>query len=234
MPFSIQAKILRLIQEKSIERLGGGRSIPVDVRIIAATNRNLEKAIEEGLFREDLYYRLKVVTIHLPLLINRQGDISLLCEYFLTLFSKEMNIANPGITDKAKELIEKCEWQGNVRELGNFIKKALIFSSGYPIQPSDVSYTISEVDGEKTVTSTQSIEKLARQWIREVLVSKNRKDLFHNLMDQFGSVLIGEALSLTDGNRSKASKMLGLSRPTLQSKIEKYQLRFETSVKNEN
>ena len=232
MPRSIQAKILRLVQEKNIERLGGGRSIPVDVRIIAATNRNLEKAIKEDRFREDLYYRLKVVTVELPLLRNRQGDIALLCEYFLSLFSREMNIDNPGITDDAKKMIEKHTWPGNVRELGNTIKKALIFSSGYPIQPSDMSHAISEAKGEKTVTSNKSIEKLMRQWIREVLATKDHKNLFYNIMDQYGSVVIGEALSLTDGNRSKASKILGLSRPTLQSKIEKYQLKFETSVKN--
>ncbi len=231
MPISIQAKILRLIQERSIERLGGGKPIPVDVRIIAATNRNLEKAIRADRFREDLYYRLKVVSVVLPLLRERQGDIALLCEYFLSLFSMEMNIDNPGMTDKAKGLIENYTWPGNVRELGNAIKKALIFSSGYPIRPSDVSYAISESDEKAIIPSTESIEKAARQWVREILASKNSKDHFNNLMDRFGSVVLSEALSLTGGNRSNAAKMLGMSRPTLQSRLEKYNLIFETSVK---
>ena len=234
MPISIQAKILRLIQERSIERLGGGKPIPVDVRIIAATNRNLEKAIQADRFREDLYYRLKVVSVVLPLLRERQGDIALLCEYFLSLFSMEMNIDNPGMTDKAKGLIENYTWPGNVRELGNAIKKALIFSSGYPIRPSDVSYAISESDEKAIIPSTESIEKAARQWVREILASKNRKDHFNNLMDRFGSVVLSEALSLTGGNRSNAAKMLGMSRPTLQSRLEKYNLIFETSVKKSN
>ncbi|MDA3898769.1 MAG: sigma-54 dependent transcriptional regulator [Desulfobacteraceae bacterium] len=234
MPISIQAKILRLIQERSIERLGGGKPIPVDVRIIAATNRNLEKAIQADRFREDLYYRLKVVSVVLPLLRERQGDIALLCEYFLSLFSMEMNIDNPGMTDKAKGLIENYTWPGNVRELGNAIKKALIFSSGYPIRPSDVSYAISESDKKAIIPSTESIEKAARQWVREILASKNSKDHFNNLMDRFGSVVLSEALSLTGGNRSNAAKMLGMSRPTLQSKLEKYNLIFETSVKKSN
>jgi len=231
MPMSIQAKILRLIQERSIERLGGDRPISVDVRIIAATNRNLERSIEEERFREDLYYRLKVVTVNLPLLRHRRGDIPLLCEYFLSLFSKEMNIENPGITDDAKELVEKYTWPGNVRELGNSIKKALIFSSGYPIRPADVSNAIAGTEEKKVVTSAVSIEKAARQWVREVLEIEDLQDPFQNLIDRFGSIVIGEALSLTDGNRSRAAKMLGLSRPTLQSKIEKYNLVFETSVK---
>jgi len=231
MPMSIQAKILRLIQERSIERLGGDRPISVDVRIIAATNRNLEKSIDEERFREDLYYRLKVVTVNLPLLKDRQGDIPLLCNYFLSLYSKEMNIDNPGMTDDARQLVEKYAWPGNVRELGNSIKKALIFSSGYPIRPSDVSHAIAGSDDKKVVATAISIEKAARQWVRKVLETEDMSDPFQNLMDRFGSIVIGEALSLTDGNRSKAAKMLGLSRPTLQSKIEKFDLVFETSVK---
>jgi DNA-binding NtrC family response regulator len=231
MPMSIQAKILRLIQERSIERLGGGQPISVDVRIIAATNRNLEKSIEEERFREDLYYRLKVVTVKLPLLSDRRGDIPLLCDYFLSLFSKEMNIENPGITDEARQIVEKYAWPGNVRELGNSIKKALIFSGGYPILPADVSHAISGTEGKKDAPSALSIENAARQWVREVLETEDLQEPFQNLVDRFGSIVVGEALSLTSGNRSRAAKLLGLSRPTLQSKIEKFNLVFETSVK---
>ncbi len=231
MPMSIQAKILRLIQERSIERLGGAHPISVDVRILAATNRNLERLIEEERFREDLYYRLKVVSVNLPRLKDRRGDIPLLCEYFLSLFSKEMNIDNPGITNEAKQMVETYAWPGNVRELGNSIKKALIFSSGYPIQATEVSQAISGSEEKKVVISEGSIEKAARQWVREILTTEVQNDAFQNLMDRFGSIVIGEALSLTEGNRSRAAKMLGLSRPTLQSKIEKYNLIFETSVK---
>ena len=231
MPMSIQAKILRLIQERSIERLGGDRPITVDVRIIAATNRNLEKLMKQESFREDLYYRLKVVSIALPRLRERKKDIPLLCEYFLSLFSKEMHIDNPGMTPEAKKLIEQHAWPGNVRELGNSIKKALIFSSGYPIRPADVSHAISGSEEKKPPPSDASIETAARQWVREMLTSRIEEDAFGQLMDRFGSIVIGEALALNDGNRSRAAKMLGMSRPTLQSRIEKYDLVFETSVK---
>ena len=142
MPFSIQAKILRLLQERSIERLGGREPIPVDVRIIAATNRDLEAALAQGRFREDLYYRLKVVTLWLPPLKERAQDITLLAEYFLARFAKEMDMGNPGTTAEAKLLLQNYQWPGNVRELANAMQKALIFSRGYPIHPEDVSRAI--------------------------------------------------------------------------------------------
>ncbi|MCK4729285.1 MAG: sigma-54-dependent Fis family transcriptional regulator, partial [Desulfobacterales bacterium] len=116
MPFSIQAKILRLLQEKSIERLGGSKPVPVDVRIIAATNRDLEAALTEGRFREDLYYRLKVVTISLPPLRERLDDIPLLTDYFLSRFTKEMRLDNPGMTAEGKSVLNDYNWPGNVRE----------------------------------------------------------------------------------------------------------------------
>jgi nitrogen regulation protein NR(I) len=232
MPLPIQAKILRLLQEKSIERLGGEKLIPVDVRIIAATNRNLEKAIEEERFREDLYYRLKVVTIELPPLRARQSDIPLLCDYFLSLYSREIHIENPGITDAAKEILSRHSWPGNVRELGNAIKKALIFNRGYPIRPEDISQAISGLEEKKIAAHALSVEALGRQWVREILMSEDRNDLFNHLMDRFGSLVLSEAMNLTGGNRSRAAKMLGLSRPTLQSKIEKFNLLIETSVKS--
>ena len=233
MPFGIQAKILRLLQEKSIERLGGREPIPVDVRIIAATNRDLEAALTDGRFREDLYYRLKVVTVWLPPLRERAGDISLLAEYFLARFSKEMGIDNPGITDTAKALLAGYSWPGNVRELGNSLQKALIFSRGCPIGPEDVARAIG---GEAPVRNGEAdpTGEAIRQWIRRSLASEDGEALFDTLMDRFASVLISEALSLTGGNRSRAAKLLGLSRPTLLSKIEKYRLKVETSVMSES
>src|SRR6056297_1849339 len=155
MPLSIQAKILRLLQEQSIERLGGTQPISVDVRIIAATNRNLERAIEEERFRQDLYYRLNVVTLELPPLRERKGDIPLLCDYFLSLYAKEMEIDNPGMSERAKDMINKHAWPGNVRELGNAIKKALIFSRGYPIRAEAMTQALS-VDDEASDTRAEN------------------------------------------------------------------------------
>ena len=232
MPFSIQAKILRLLQEKSIERLGGREPIPVDVRILAATNRDLEALLAAGKFREDLYYRLKVVTLWLPPLKERTGDRVLLAEYFLARFAKEMGLNNPGMTPEAKALLKTYRWPGNVRELANTMQKALIFSRGYPIHPQDVTRAIGGESPVKEVGKPEADEVL-RQWVRQSLGSEGGRDLFDTFIDRFASLLISEALDLTGGNRSRAAKLLGISRPTLLSKIDKYRLKFETSVKLE-
>ncbi len=232
MPFSIQAKILRLLQERSIERLGGREPIPVDVRIIAATNRDLEAALAQGRFRNDLYYRLKVVTLWLPPLKERSQDITLLAEYFLARFAKEMGIGNPGTTAEARLLLQNYQWPGNVRELANAMQKALIFSRGYPIDPEDVSRAIG---GESLAREAgdQQADEVVRQWVRQTLAAGEAKDVFETCMDHFASLIISEALDLTGGNRSRTAKILGISRPTLLSKIDKYRLKLETSVKLE-
>ncbi|MFA4915318.1 MAG: sigma-54 dependent transcriptional regulator [Syntrophales bacterium] len=232
MPFTVQAKILRLLQERSIERLGGREPIPVDVRIIAATNMDLETAIAEGRFREDLYYRLKVVTIWLPPLRERLQDATRLADYFLIRFAKEMNLDNPGMTLEAKEMLNHYPWPGNVRELSNAIQKALIFSRGCPIRPQDISKAIKGKDTTIGSAEEHRPNELIQQWVRKSLLSENNnKDLFDSLMDNFGSVVIVEALDITCGNRSRAAKLLGISRPTLLARTEKYNIKIETLVK---
>ena len=232
MPFSIQSKILRLLQERSIERLGGRQSIPVDVRIIAATNRDLEKSLEEGRFREDLYYRLKVVTLWLPPLRERREDIPLLSDYFLSRFCREMEMNNPGITPEAKAALSRYDWPGNVRELANTLQKALIFSRGLTIGADDVTQIIREesADGRR---DQERVEEAIRGWVRQALSVSPEGNLFDELMDRFARILITEALNLTEGNRSRAAKLIGLSRPTLLSKIEKYAIHLKTAVKDE-
>jgi DNA-binding NtrC family response regulator len=230
MPFSIQAKILRLLQEKSIERLGGREPIPVDVRIIAATNRDLEAGLLEGRFREDLYYRLKVVTIRLPPLRERLQDVPRLADYFLDRFAREMDIDNPGMTEESKGLLKNYHWPGNVRELANTIQKALIFSRGYPLRPDDISQII---QGDIPAKEIQPNEGAFRQWARNILLNELGENRFDLLIDQVSVVLIREALDITQGNRSRAAKLLGLSRPTLQAKIERYRIKLETSVRSE-
>lgn len=231
MPFSIQAKILRLLQEKSIERLGGRSPIPVDVRVIAATNRDLEAALAEERFREDLYYRLKVVTLSLPPLRERMGDISLLADYYLRRYAQEMSTDSPGITVEAKNIMENYSWPGNVRELGNTIQKALIFSRGSPISGEEISHAIR---GESALREAHSVSQddLMTQCVSQALASDGPGKTFNEIMDRFAAKLITEALNTTGGNRSQAAKALGLSRPTLLAKIEKYGIKIETAAKN--
>ncbi len=232
MPLSIQAKILRLLQEKSIERLGGRSTIPVNVRIIAATNRDLESAIAKGRFREDLYYRLKVVSIFLPSLKDRTEDIPALTDFFLARYSQEAKVENPGITKKAKAFLAANIWRGNVRELGNTIQKALIFNRGAAICREDISQAI---QGNNTCNSIdfEKGEAAMRQWVRKMLASPSGEKCFEDCMERFANIIIGEALNFTGGNRSQAAKLLGLSRPTLHSKIEKFGIEFRTSVKED-
>ncbi|MCF8068201.1 MAG: sigma-54 dependent transcriptional regulator [Desulfobacterales bacterium] len=231
MPIDLQAKLLRLLQEKSIERLGGRDTIPIDVRIIAATNRNLETAIEQGTFREDLYYRLKVVTIWLPPLNEREGDIPLLTEYFQSSYSARNDVPNPGIADDAQKLLNRYSWPGNVRELANVIRKTMIFNRGIKVSREDIQKALHEkLNKEKSVPEN---DQTLQDWVRKMLIQHSEENVFDNCIDYLSSILVSEALVLTEGNRSQAAKLLSLSRPTLHAKIEKYKLAFETSVKKD-
>lgn len=228
MPMSIQAKILRLLQEKCIERLGGGETIPVDVRIVAATNKNLEVAIKEEKFREDLYFRLKVVTINLPPLRKRKEDIPSLISYYMARFSKELNIDNPGILPEAIDRLSSYEWPGNIRELSNLLQKILIFNRGAPVCAKDFDQVINQksnpVPGKKI-----ELDQI-KSWVNELLSDKSKNHTLDDFMDTISSIVISEALKISNGNRSQAAKLLNISRPTLHAKIDKHQIKVRTEV----
>lgn len=222
MPLTIQGKILRLLQENSIERLGGKEPIDVDVRVIAATNRDLEQAVANGSFREDLYYRLRVVTLTMPPLRERKEDIDVLVGYLLDRLSSEMALDNPGIIAETLVKIRKYDWPGNIRELANILKKALIFNRGAPLQPEDITFNQQQiVSGSK---SEQAAAEDILPWIRDILQAKEEEKPFESCLDQVAELLVQEALSLSKGNRSNAAKLLGISRPTLHAKIDKFKL----------
>ena len=233
MPIKLQAKILRLLQEKCVERLGGRETIGVDVRIIAATNRNLEEMIAETSFREDLYYRLKVVTIWLPPLSQRAEDIEPLARYHLARYAVELGLEAPPITKEALATLRQLPWPGNVRELANTIQKALIFNRGVPLRSEDIMSAVKEHGLTQSSDSPGSEDNL-RKWVRNQIRNCESERLFEECVDRFSALLINEALNFTDGNRSRVARLLGISRPTLHAKIDKYQLTFETSVKGPN
>jgi len=242
MPMNIQAKILRLLQEKQIERLGGRETIPVDVRILAATNRDLEAAVADGRLREDLYYRLKVVTVTLPPLRQREGDVPRLASHFLARLSREMDMQSPGLTPEALDMLSSHPWPGNVRELGNALQKALIFSRGCPIGPEEMRQAIgtagagtagsqgAESSGARGAQQSQAGDDPLRAFIRRALMEQAGNAAFEHVLDAVAKSTIAEALELTGGNRTRAAKLLGLSRPTLIAKIEKYGLKVTTQV----
>jgi nitrogen regulation protein NR(I) len=232
MPINLQAKILRLLQEKCIERLGGRETVRVDVRIIAATNRNLEQMIAAGHFREDLYYRLKVITIWLPPLNQRTDDIEALANYYLARHAADLGLATPVLTKEALHTLCQLPWMGNVRELSNTLQKALIFNRGAPLRKEDILTATGEDRSHTDLSAMSSIEDRLSQWIQQEFHAPQDGQLFERLTDQFAALLVKEALTHTDGNRSRAAKLLGITRPTLHAKIEKYKLSFKTSVES--
>ncbi len=222
IPVSLQAKLLRLLQERTIERIGGTKPIKVDVRVIAATNADLEEKIKSGRFREDLYYRLNVVSLTLPALRDRPEDIPHLAEYFMAKFSKNLAVRNPGLTEEAIGHLARHLWPGNVRELANVIEKCLIFSKGRPVGLDEVASLVLE-DDPYTIRSFKEFNETLASWVRRAF-RNNEAGILNKLVDHVAGVVIGEALNICHGNRSQAARLLGISRPTLLYRMDKYNL----------
>jgi transcriptional regulator with PAS, ATPase and Fis domain len=166
MSLDLQAKVLRILEDRELQRVGGNKSIPVDVRIIAATNKDLTKAVEDGTFREDLYYRLNVVVVKLPLLKERKKDILPLAEYFIAGRVKK-------ISSKAKRLMESYDWPGNIRELRNCVDRAVVLGDGKIIQPEDLPYTLRK-EGQVIPAPLETLDQMEEDQIVRVLRYTNR------------------------------------------------------------
>ncbi|WP_457567074.1 sigma-54-dependent transcriptional regulator [Desulfurobacterium sp.] len=211
---SLQSKLLRAIQEKEIRRLGGDAPIKVDVRIVAATNRDLEKEVREGRFREDLFYRLNVLRIELPPLRERREDIIPLACFFIKKFSKEFKLPVKQLTERAKEWLCSYDFPGNVRELENMILKAMLLS---PIDIIDVN----DLQTEKQEEKTPNLEEAIREFVTYVFMveQKDKNNLYNIVMRSAEKILIMEVLKHSDWNQVKAARTLGIHRNTLRAKI---------------
>ena len=206
LPLPLQVKLLRVLQEEEITPLGDIGSKKVDVRIIAATSKDLEREVKEGRFREDLFYRINVMTIHLPPLRERRGDIPLLVGYFIDVFNKKLNKNIEGLSSEAMPILMAYSWPGNVRELENVIERAILLAQGRWITPAELPPHMTRQDSIGSLEDpheTLSLKKASKRLER---------------------ILIEKALKLTNGNRSKAAKILEISRPMLLSKIRQYNL----------
>jgi DNA-binding NtrC family response regulator len=201
----------------------------VDVRIIAATNRDLEEMIAASQFREDLYYRLKVVTIWLPRLDQRTEDIEALAGYHLARCAVDLGIEAPRMTREALETLRQLPWHGNVRELANTLQKAMIFNRSGQLGSEDILEAVRD-RGMTTDIVAADLEASLRTWIREEIKNCRSGHLFESSIDRFTTILLEEALNHAGGNRSRAAKLLGLSRPTLHAKLDKYRLTLKTAV----
>ncbi|MFH1941910.1 MAG: sigma-54 dependent transcriptional regulator [bacterium] len=226
MTLSTQSKILRVLQEGCFEHLGGEQGIRVDVRVIAATNRNLEKAIEEGKFREDLYYRIKVVTITLPPLRLKENDIPELVAYFLNKHSTALGKEDVTISNEMLKEIQKYHWPGNVRELENVIRRAIVLSKSNVI-PFDV---ITEEFQERKTVREISDDRCIHPLITKQNMATFEGKFFKHVMSEMEKELILFVLRETGGNQVQAAKMLGISRVKLYDRIKKYGIKSETMI----
>lgn len=206
-PF-LQSKILRVIENQSFMRVGGEREIKVDVRIVAATNKDLETLVREGLFRKDLYYRLKVMVVEMPCLRERGEDILLLSNLFIEEINREYAKNINGLTEDAKKLLVHYPWPGNVRELKNVIERAMILTDQTYITPKQLPFELQQKEGYPSKgMDLNPVE------ITEIMP-----------LETLEKVYLFNVLKKMDGNKSKASKILGISRATLRAKVKKYHL----------
>jgi DNA-binding NtrC family response regulator len=209
----LQVKLLRVLQEREFERVGGIKTLRVDVRIIAATNRNLEKAVEEGMFREDLYYRLNVIPLRLPPLRKMREDIPLMVEHFITHMSRRKGKEAPTISNEAMQSLMSYKWPGNVRELENLVERMLILKEGEVVSPDDLPERL--FDKRQVQRVANAVQVLSRDGI----------DL-NMMLDEIENNMIVQALELSKGVKSKAAGLLGLNRTTLIEKMKKKAIDF--------
>jgi len=230
MSLSTQAKILRVLQEKRFERLGGRETIQTDVRFIVATNKNLEEAIAKGTFREDLYYRLNVVSIHIPPLRERKEDIPVLIDYFINKFNLELKKKVLGMTPEAMRKMVSYSWPGNVRQLENVIKRAMVLCHGEWILEDQILLEFREEKREiREEVKKKTFEDLLDSLFEELLKAPSlNKDL--DLISFLEKEIILRALQKTNGNQIQAAKLLGINRNTLRSKMERYRLKKEVLI----
>jgi transcriptional regulator with PAS, ATPase and Fis domain len=203
---ALQAKLLRVLEERRFRRVGGTRDISVDIRVVAATNRELRTAVDQGVFRKDLYYRLQVVTITIPPLSERREDIPLLARHFLDHFAREFRKRVLRLTAGAERLLVQYDWPGNVRELRNVIERAVILADGAELTPGElppeIARPVTPVPAGRAYVLPPSgclLEDVERDFVRQ-------------------------ALELTHGNQTRAARLLGLTRDELRYRVKKFDL----------
>jgi two-component system nitrogen regulation response regulator GlnG len=236
MTAATQTKILRVLQSRTFERVGGNRPINADVRVIAATNKPLEQAVAAGQFREDLFYRLHGVRIHMPPLRDRQGDIPLLTKYVLNKIAREQHHEPKSIASNAVKALEKYHWPGNVRELESVIRHVMVVSQGDVVLLNDLPSEITgqssssgpvlsaaAVTGEGGVSDITVLTRQLFQWAR--------RDPKLKIIPAVERELVIQALKEAEGNQVHAAKLLGITRATLRKRVEKFGIQRELNIK---
>ncbi len=229
MSMLTQSKLLRVLQEKQFERVGGNESITTDVRIIAATNKSLVQCMKEGSFRVDLFYRLKVVSIYIPPLRERKSDIPLLVDHFVKKFANQLQVPAKKISKKGMQVLSKYSWPGNVRELENNLHTAMVMSKNDTLQPEDFPMYSEEGGGldldldvlkdDYTDTFMKIIDPIMPK-----LISNSPGQIYHFLSSALERAMLSSALKHFESNQVKTSEILGISRNTLRDRIAKYNI----------
>ena len=216
MPLALQAKILRVLQDGSFTRLGSTEPLKCNVRIIAATNKNLEEMLKQGEFREDLYYRLNVISLHIPPLRERREDIKDLAQHFLSVFNKELNKDKKGISADTLKIFEEYHWPGNVRELENVMHRAMVLcQKDYISHECCTGLPVAEGMGKPAAV----MENYLLEAINSIF-SYSGGSIYQDFLSTAEMLLIKKAIEITHGNQVQAAKLLGISRNTLRRKLE--------------
>ena len=231
MPLALQAKILRLLQEQAFERVGGNETIRTDVRLIAATHRDLKAWSAEGKFRPDLYYRLGVFTIHLPPLRERGDDLPMLVRHYLRRFSRELGREVREVAPEALERLRNYSWPGNIRELQSVLKQALLQASGTVLLPAflpELSWQVRRDPARRRRRADLGLEAFIRQRL-----GPDAGDLYAETHRQVDRLLLPRVLEYTGGNQHQAARLLGIARQTLRQKLRDLGLHVTHSVEAE-
>jgi two-component system nitrogen regulation response regulator GlnG len=216
MPIDLQAKLLRVLQSGEITSVGGRRAERVDVRIVAATHRDLDAQVAAGRFREDLLYRLRVVPIHIPPLRERFEDIPVLAEHFVARYAEELGAAPRFLAEETLRHLSAYAWPGNVRELENAIKRALVLAPGDVLTPDDFAFLQAPASAE---SARESLETLVEEEVAAALAGPESGDLYTRLLARIERPLVESVLRHTHGNQIRAAALLGINRNTLRKKI---------------
>jgi len=220
MPLELQAKLLRVLQEREVTRTGGSATIRIDVRIIAATNQNLKKKVQDREFREDLFYRLNVVPIDLPPLRQRSEDLPALVDYFLDRAREAYQTNARGLTPEAMALLQSHPWPGNVRELEHALQRAALLSPDALLSAADFPDLLSEQHAERNDASLEALIATKLQNSLAQLDLQEMDNLYDMVLHQMERPLINIVLDKTRGNQVKAAEVLGINRNTLRKKIQ--------------
>jgi two-component system, NtrC family, nitrogen regulation response regulator GlnG len=230
MTAALQAKMLRVLQEQRFERLGSNETLKTEVRVLAATNHNLEQLVEQGRFRKDLYYRLKVVTIQLPPLRDRADDVAELAHYFLFRFDRELNLDVRSLALETLELLQAYPWPGNVRELQSAIKQAMLHASGHVLLPEFLPEEVRKA--RPAAADTAGVGFHLDAFIEEAL-RRGEQGLHDLVIKAVERRLLAMVLRHTNGHQTQASEVLGLNRTTLRHKLRDLGLAVDKVVSDE-